>query len=521
MARLLPELWGQMRNTMNNTTRNWSAYQQAIFDKVSNPTFGSFTVNAVAGSGKTTTIVECANRVGNSGLSILFLAFNKSIVNELRDRLPNSVDCKTLHSHGYRALMRAVKGRIVTDDNKWLDYIKTNLSVLSCTTFSDTTEGELLKNGFISNCKNLLNKCRVNLVKTGEIRRIGEIAEHFGFDLVGDEIEVVSTCLATAYRLDTTIDFVDMITTSVFSAKRFIPRYDLIFVDEAQDLNKAQQELLLASLAPNGRFVAVGDPMQAINGFAGADCDSFANLTRIANNHELPLSVCYRCGKAQIDLAKQYVPYLTAFDGACDGEVKHTNRFDGLMAGDMVLCRKSAPLVGLCLKMIANGISANVKGRDICEGLKTLVSKTKARTIAKLLEKLDHEIDLARNRAERKGLDASTASFVVTLQDKVACIEIIAGTCSSVAEVLEKLDTLFSDNINGNVVTLSTIHKAKGLESNNVWIVVPDKLPLRFKGQQNWEYQQELNLCYVAYTRAKKVLTFVDLNEDELASYQF
>lgn len=502
-------------------TRKWSKYQTAIFDWVKNPINGSCTVNAVAGSGKTTTIVECANIVGNSGLSILFLAFNKSIVSELRNRLPNSVDCKTLHSHGFRALMKAVKGRINTDERKWGDYIKNNLSVLSCMTFPNDTEGEILRNSFISNCKNLLDKCRVNLVKSGETRRIEDIAYHFGYDLLGDEVSVVSTCLSTAYRLDTTIDFVDMITTSVFSAKRYIPKYDLIFVDEAQDLNKAQQELLLASLAPNGRFVAVGDPMQAINGFAGADCDSFANLTRKADNHELPLSVCYRCGKAQIDLAKQYVPYINAFEGACEGEVKRTTRFDGLTAGDMILCRKSAPLVSLCLKLLANGISANVKGRDICEGLKTLVNKTKARTVAKLMEKLDHEIELAIRRAERKGMDANTASFVVTLQDKVECINIIAGTCYSVSEVIARLDTLFADNISGNVVTLSTVHKAKGLEADNVWIVVPNKLPLRFKGQQNWEYQQELNLCYVAYTRAKKVLTFVDLDEGELAGYQF
>ena len=507
---------------MANNNRNWSPFQTEIFNKVADPTFGSFTVSAVPGSGKTTTIVECANLVGNTGLSILFLAFNKSIVTELRNKLPNSVDCKTLHSHGFRALMRAIKGgRIDTNDHKWSDYIKDNLSVLSNTYFANDSEGEIQKAGFISNCKNLLDKCRVNLVKAGETRRISEIADHFGFDLIGDEIDVVSTCLSTAYRLDTTIDFVDMITTSVFSARKYIPKYDLIFVDEAQDLNKAQQELLLASLAPNGRFVAVGDPRQAINGFAGADCDSFANLSRLADNKVLPLSVCYRCGRAMIDLANTIAPSIEPFAGAGDGEVRHTNRLDGLMAGDMILCRKSAPLVGLCLKLIANGISANVKGRDICEGLKTLVNKTKARTISKLMEKLDHEIDLARGRAERKGMDASTASFVVALQDKVTCIEIIAGTCSSVNEVLTKLDNLFADNISGNVVTLSTIHKAKGLEANNVWIVVPDKLPLRFKGQKDWEYQQELNLCYVAYTRAKKVLTFVELNEDELAGYQF
>ena len=504
----------------NNNTRIWSAFQQDIFSKVADASFGSFTVSAVPGSGKTTTIVECANRESGKGLSILFLAFNKSIVSELRNRLPMDIDCKTLHSHGFRALMRATKGgRINCDEKKWTNYLRDNLSILSSMTFGP--DDDIRKANFLSNCANLLDKCRVNLVKTGETRKIESLAEHFGIDIFGDEVAVVNTILASAYKVDYTCDFTDMITTSVFSCKRYIPRYDLIFVDEAQDLNKAEQELLLASLNPNGRFVAVGDHRQAINGFAGADCDSFANLTRIANNHELPLSVCYRCGRTIVDLAKTINPTIQAFDNASEGEVRHTTRFDGLTAGDMILCRKSAPLVGLCLKLIANGISANVKGRDICEGLKNLVNKTKARTIAKLLEKLDHEIELARNRAERKGMDAETASFVVALEDKVACIEIIAGTCSNVAEVLAKLDSLFADNVAGNVVTLSTVHKAKGLESDNVWIVVPNKLPLRFKGQQDWEIEQETNLCYVAYTRAKKVLTFVDLDEDALASYQF
>ena len=423
---------------MANTTRNWSEFQTAIFNKVADPTFGSFTVNAVAGSGKTTTIVECASRESGKGLSILFLAFNKSIVNELRSRLPMSIDCKTLHSHGYRALMKASRGtRLVTDDKKWGNYINANLSVLSSRTFGE--DESMARANFVSNCTNLLDKCRVNLVKSGQTRHIEELADFFGYDLIADEVSVVSSCLASAYKVDSVIDFTDMITTSVFSCKRYIPKYDLIFVDEAQDLNKAEQELLLASLTPNGRFVAVGDPKQAINGFAGADCESFANLTRIANNKCLPLSVCYRCGKAQIALAQEIVPYINAFEGACEGEVKHTTRFDGLKAGDMILCRKSAPLVGLCLKLIANGISANVKGRDICEGLKSLVNKTKARTISKLFEKLDHEVELAHKRAEKKGLNPADAPFVVSLQDKVDCIEVIAGTCNTVTEVLRNL----------------------------------------------------------------------------------
>lgn len=499
--------------------RTWSTFQQAIFEASANVNFGSFCVNAVAGSGKTTTIVECAKRAPQ-GLSILFLAFNKSIVNELQTKLPKSVDCKTLHSHGFRALMRSIKGRTNVNNNKWRDYITGNLDTLSSMSFGDD---DTTKNSFISNCCNLLDKCRVNLVKGGQTRFIGDIADHFGIDLLGDEISVVSSCLSIAYRLNNDIDFTDMITTSVVSAKRFIPKYDLIFVDEAQDLNKAEQDLLLASLTPNGRFIAVGDPKQAINGFAGADCDSFHNLARIANNNILPLSVCYRCGKNIINLAKNYTN-IEAAETAIDGVVNTISLKDTFLpkGGDMILSRKSAPLVGLCLKLIANGISANVKGRDIAEGLKNLIIKTKAKTIAKLMEKLDREIENTRRRAEKKGQDPNTATMVANIMDKVACIEIIADTCTNVNEIITKLDNLFADQVSGNFVCLSTIHKAKGLEADNVYIIDPNSLPLVWKGQQPWEREQETNLCYVAYTRAKKQLSFVDIDMDTLLSnYQF
>ena len=58
---------------------NYSVYQLAVFDFIQNGK-GSAIVDAKAGSGKTTTIVEACNRLPEN-LSVLFLAFNKSIVN--------------------------------------------------------------------------------------------------------------------------------------------------------------------------------------------------------------------------------------------------------------------------------------------------------------------------------------------------------------------------------------------------------------------------------------------------------
>jgi superfamily I DNA/RNA helicase len=80
---------------------------------------------------------------------------------------------------------------------------------------------------------------------------------------------------------------------------------------------------------------------------------------------------------------------------------------------------------------------------------------------------------------------------------------------------------MFNDTRLPNAVTFSTAHKSKGLEADRVLILLPDKLPLTWKGQQPWEFEQEMNLKYVALTRAKKELVFVNLSQSALFQLEF
>lgn len=500
----------------------WSQYQEAVFNFIENPNNGSCVINAVAGSGKTTTIVEAAKRAARQGYSVLFLAFNKSIASELTTKMQgyNRIECKTLHAHGFKALLKASATKLGTDNAKWYKYVKSNIPTLSSFNLEEKEQ-----NTFAHNTNALLQLCRINLITEGHLDDIVAVAQHHGIDCQWDEYQAVNTLLSICYRLEDTIDFTDMITLPcTMACKRYITKYDLIFVDECQDLSKAQQTLLLNSLTPKGRFIAVGDPKQAINGFCGADNESFYNLVKKANGHELPLSVCYRCGSDIIKLAQSIVPNILPFEGACKGEViADATDLTNVKYGDMIICRKSAPLVSLCLKMIANGISAKVKGKDLAEGLKKLIEKQHAKNIHYLYDHLDKELDGIKKRVERSGLctNIDNAPSVVNFMDKLECIKVIAESCTSISQIINKLDTLFADYTNGSCVTLSTIHKAKGLEADNVFIIVPNKLPLTYKGQQEWEFEQEMNLKYVAITRAKKCLTIVNLDEDGIAKYQF
>ena len=78
------------------------------------------------------------------------------------------------------------------------------------------------------------------------------------------------------------------------------------------------------------------------------------------------------------------------------------------------------------------------------------------------------------------------------------------------------IDKLFAATQSGNAVVLSTVHRAKGLETDRVFIICPEILPWIMPSQLEWERQQEMNLRYVAITRPKKTLVYVDVPEKEI-----
>lgn len=97
-----------------------SHYQEAIFQWVTNGR-GDAVVQACAGSGKTTTLVQAAQLLHSSRAT--FLAFNNHIVKELQERLGKSMSCKTIHSVGMGAVRRHL-GKAVVDEEKYNDIAK-------------------------------------------------------------------------------------------------------------------------------------------------------------------------------------------------------------------------------------------------------------------------------------------------------------------------------------------------------------------------------------------------------------
>lgn len=497
---------------------NFSKYQLDIFNAVETSD-KNLVINAVAGSGKTFTIVNACKRVNLDKQDILFLAFNKSIVDELSVKIGAYAEVRTCHSFGMSALYKAFGRKPIVKQDKWRTIADRRFR---------NVYGDELTPSILTQALNIFDKCRLDLVKTREFDKIYSIADHHGIIIDDDCVfDMVSDLLSIAYTIpnDYCIDYTDMLTLAVTACRKYVPHYKLVFIDECQDLDTSKRELMLLA-SKGGRFVAVGDPKQAINGFAGADCESFGKLLALPNVMQLPLSVNYRCGSEIIKMAQDIVPHITAHDGAIKGEVVTANELTKDLFGKnvMVLCRKNAPLVSTALKCIASGITATIKGKDIAKGLVNLIKKVggKTKSLATLDSKFDaylhKEIAKVAKRNHITNDMAEQTPAIIGLKDRIACIDAVMAyaNTTSVDMLITEIENLFSDYRMNDAVCFSTIHKSKGLEADKVVILAPDKLPLCWKGQLEWQAEQEMNLKYVAITRAKKQLTILNLEEKVL-----
>lgn len=499
-----------------------SIYQQAIFEWVQSGR-GHAIVNAVAGSGKTWTLVEASKLLKTD--RALFCAFNKHIQEELGRRLPKHVTVKTLHGIGYGALA-ARWGRLQLNDDKVSRLsdppAQAIYKALALHAKREALHGIDIDIPDLADISNWIRKmvhfARVSLTDHTDINALADMAGYYGIDVDPIAWEGVAKAVAAVIEESTriarekhVIDYDEMVYLPVHLGIRPV-RYDWVCLDEAQDLSAAQRALAISCLAPGGRMLAVGDPFQSIQGFAGADPQSFQSLKAELDAVELPLSVCYRCPTRHLALAREIVPQIEAAPGAGEGVLEGATidfLLERVQEGDLILSRKTAPAVRLCIQLIARKIPARVKGRDIGAGL--------ARDVGQISDlpgfSMKHFPAFAQQWAEKreakltskKGSEAQVQALWDRYEGLMACYE--AFPAGSADELARSIQALFSDERRS--VTLSTIHRAKGLEADRVWLLAAERLPLQWKGQLEWEAYQEDCIKYVALTRAKQELFLV------------
>lgn len=483
-----------------------SLQQEAVFSFVRNEN-GNGAIIAVAGSGKTTTLLMAMQHVP-PGSSCAFVAFSKHIANELGERCPSSVKTYTLHSLGL-CNVRDHWGDSVTVDSEKVEFIMDDFPELQVPASRRRQEHRHEMFAIRASIRRLTSMAKLTLCGTDPASLL-EICWRHGIDTsVGEETILAVTPLimdACLARTDV-VDFDDMLWIPVKSGLP-LRKFDFLFIDEAQDLNQLQLEFVMRSVrATGGRVLAVGDPKQSIFGWAGADTQAMPRLIDSLGARTMPLSVTYRCPRSHVDLAREICADIEPREGAPEGEVRHVtvSEFNPEI-GDMVICRTNAPLIPLAFACIRSGKKAMVRGRDIGRALAGVASRVteNATTMGDARQKLMEWHGKENQRMMAKGAPASQLD---SLSDRVKTIFAVMEECASPSQLPGKLEKIFSDNSEG--IVFSSVHRAKGLEADRVWILKPQLLPMISKNAQDWEKEQEENVRYVALTRSKSELVFV------------
>lgn len=499
----------------------------------------SLMIRAYAGCAKTTTLTIASKEVRVPALA---LAFNKHIKAELASRFPPHFSVQTMNGLGHQAIMRSMPGKSVRLDDKKLGRLLSDSIKFFKTELTADQWDEARQLVSMAMAQGLVPQrfANANALVPDELAVWYDMMDElFIEDDARDLLHEIAHLTLESFieeSFNGTIGFEDQSYFSVCIQGKF-PQFPILMVDEAQDLSPLNHEMVRKSIRPDGRLIICGDPKQAIYGFRGADYTSMDKLKALRQRWtELPLNTTFRCPKKVVERQTQHAPGFRAADSNKEGKFVTLPAYSGLdpvlawnwqdveahaSASDQiaVLCRNNAPLLSLAFKLLRRRIPVAMLGRDIGQGLVRLAKSISSNASLPIEEfgallgawKIKETSLLQANGKEHK---------IDGVLDRVECLEAVMSypEVHTVGDLCREVKQLFERD--KGRITLSSIHKAKGLEWDVVMLLDPWRIPSKQAKQEasrgnEGPLVQEWNLKYVAETRSKNVLIHASIGDFE------
>ena len=476
-------------------------------------------VQAVAGAGKTSTLIECAKSI-DSNHRILIVGHNTSTKDTLKKKigdLPN-VKVYTIHGLAWRLYTEHFEETPVINPNKYRDYINKNINEIGGDFYQSLPLPQRMM--YKSTIMDLVDKARYNLKQSEkEIKKMA--TKKYGCHLLNDECKIVSSILKWGQENRADVDYQDLLCFP-YEFGYFTKKYltDIIMLDEAQDASMAQLDVIQRCFTRKTRMFSFGDKDQMINGWCGSDTEAFEHLKDSSvfrrNAKELPLTTNYRCGKKIIEYAKQYTDNnIHAREGAQEGEIRHDVSLNEIENGDMVLCRNIAPLMEVYRYEVNLGKKVYFRGEELGKNIQYEVDCAYGDTMTEIINSIKKRMiatwDFLTKETNLDPRETVSTPIIAHLYDVIKTLECLPKTVEKRSDLSKFIEDVFS-NEGKEGIELSTIHRAKGLESDNVFIICPSLIPSRLATLQ-WEIDEERHLEYVMCTRPKNTLNFVTERE--------
>src|SRR6218665_1808566 len=421
---------------------------------------GNIKINAVAGSGKTTTIIEYAKARPPSS-KILYLAFNKSVkleaVKKFADKGLCHVKAETAHSLAYKHVVFQSHYKVRQQAYKTQEIVELlNLR----------GNGEKHAEYIVANHINkfMLYFCNSDKEKVQDLNYLDTITDPKAKSFVSsfyDYIVLQSRLLLS--RMDKgEIEIIHDFYLKKFQLSNPKLPYDYILFDEGQDASQAMLDVFFKQQAVK---VIVGDTHQQIYGWRFA-----VNSLEKADYKTHCLSTSFRFNQSIADLAMEVLKFK-----------KHIGK------------PQTIPITG--------------KGKDAEIKTKAVLARTNLGLLLKAIEYVTE-----KNKANRIYFEGNINSYTYA-DDGTSLYDVLS--LYNEKHYLIKERHVANDEKEKATMIFSTVHRAKGMEYDAVQIVndfiSEDKLlKMKESSQANdlnfLKLNEEINLLYVAVTRTKNSL---------------
>lgn len=542
-----------------------SKYQQAIVDEYKNGTENLF-INAYAGCSKTTVLVELSKYTDKYSV---FLAFNKSIQEELKERITNpKFRTYTFNGLGYMIMSHnwdkmedeRLKNNIAPGHKRSLKiepYKSRQNASKVLKMFKDTiglNEDDDSYIQMLNDIATLYDLCRQRLINLSNENDVLDVIDFY--DLFNDVFipSNIVTCLENMLELDKSqffndgiIDFTDqiyityiMVITGKWKMEMF-HTFENIFLDEVQDMSKLQQLFVgILKRRKTTRLVFVGDQNQAIYGFNGSDCHSINTIKKLYSSKEMELPINYRCPIKHLEyVQRKFDIPIQPRPNAPEGSIKQIS-YESIKKyiapGDCVLARKNKDLCRVMLDLLSMGYSVYMRDETLVNSLITKITQFKKtlNDLSKMPEIINTLVQ-EQEQKEQERLDklinegkvdtSGEVDLSNNVVDMLDCILIIYDNyvktyrndkkkLNSFNDFIDFVKSLLKTKDTKNSIQCVSIHQAKGKEYDRIFILNKAKIYYEL-GRNADQVQQEINLSYIALTRSKDSIFLVEKPEDE------
>lgn len=455
-------------------------------------------INACAGAGKTALLLAIA--AANPDKRFLYLAFNRDIAQEIKNKAPKNVVPMTTHGLAYREMgVKQCKGGSYKTD-ELMDYL-------------GVTRDYLSRRDFIAAFRNFLLSAEIDPPEAIEpgVKRL--------------------VALASAGQIPWIHDlYLKEYTRRLCYGEKTLDKYDYILLDEAQDTNPAVYVLFQLATA---RKIMVGDINQNIYSFRNT-----INILANKADYECHLTKCFRCEQEHLTKAENMLRYYKHPVDKLESGFKPDG--DQSIA---ILCRTNRSIFEVFEKAMKAGTDCNLKlERDPKEFLSSPVDLLHYVSGNPVSSYVSYNARTGK-AAKKEELDKYCQRLGVSdICDYIECGDcfdidleadyaLVVEMGVRIFDIYEGLCRNWDDKSRyAERVTITTGHKAKGREwgqviiykdfdiesidrrlAKNIISVEARNWPKQRKERRKAELFQkakidkenEVNLYYVALTRAK------------------